>query len=84
MKWISRPQSDLDIVVFATREQRRRVGDLREAFEESSLPFRVDFFVWDDVPNSFREQIRADHVALLGGDDHNSNVAGVSQCTGDD
>ena len=32
-KWTSRPQSDLDVVVFATPEQSVRVGELREAFE---------------------------------------------------
>ena len=58
VKWTSRPQSDLDLVVFATPEQQRHVGDLREAFEESNLPFRVDLFVWDDVPEEFRERSR--------------------------
>ena len=63
-KRTSNPKSDLDIVVFSTPDQRARVGDLREALEESNLPFRVDLFVWDDVPNSFRKQISADHVAI--------------------
>ncbi len=65
VKWTSRPKSDLDLVVFASPEQGRQVGDLREAFEESNLPFRIDLFVWDDVPVSFREQIRVDHVVLV-------------------
>ena len=64
VKWTSRPQSDLDLVVFATPEQRRQVGDLREAFEESNLPFRVDLFVWDDVPEAFRKQIETEHVVM--------------------
>ena len=63
-KWTSHPQSDLDMVVFARLEQARRVSDLREAFEESNLPFRVDLFVWDEVPESFRKQIEADHVVF--------------------
>ena len=58
-KWTSRPQSDLDLVVFATPEQNGRVSDLREAFEESNLPFRVDLFVWDAVPEQFRKHIEA-------------------------
>ena len=65
VKWTSRPQSDLDLVVFATPEQAGRVSDLREAFEESNLPFRVDLFVWDDVPEQFRKQIEAEHVVLV-------------------
>ena len=65
VKWTARPQSDLDLVVFATPEQAGRVFDLREAFEESNLPFRVDLFVWDDVPEQFRKQIEAEHVVLV-------------------
>ena len=64
VKWTSRPQSDLDLVVFATPDQQRRVSELREAFEESNLPFRVDLFVWDDVPEQFHKQIEAEHVVL--------------------
>ena len=65
VKWTSRPQSDLDLVVFAAPEQERRVSDLREAFEESNLPFRVDLFVWDSVPEQFHKQIEAEHVVLV-------------------
>ena len=65
VKWTSRPQSDLDLVVFAAPEQARRVSDLREAFEESNLPFRVDLFVWDSVPEQFRKQIETEHVVLV-------------------
>ena len=64
-KWTSRPQSDLDMVVFATPEQADRVSNLREAFEESNLPFRVDLFVWDAVPEQFRKEIEREHVVLL-------------------
>ena len=64
-KWASRPQSDLDLVVFATPEQNGRVSDLRQAFEESNLPFRVDLFVWDTVPEQFRKHIKREHVVLV-------------------
>ena len=64
-QWTSRPQSDLDLVVFATPEQNGQVSDLREAFEESNLPFRVDLFVWDSVPEAFRKHIKRDHVELV-------------------
>ena len=66
-----RPQSDLDMVVFATPEQAGRVSDLREAFEESSLPFRVDLFVWDAVPEQFRNRIEAEHVVFAREDGRN-------------
>lgn len=64
VKRTARPYSDLDMVVFATPEQKRQVSDLREAYEESNLPFRVDVLVWDEVPESFRRNIKATHVVL--------------------
>ena len=65
VKWTSRPQSDLDMVVFSALEQHRKISDLREAFEESNLPFRVDLFVWDEVPEQFRKEIEADHIVMV-------------------
>ena len=82
-KWTARPQSDLDMVVFATPEQSSRVFGLREAFEESNLPFRVDLFVWDDVPERMQRQIEDDHVVFsteklssttLGSEDENVSL----------
>ena len=65
VKWTSSPKSDLDLVVFAVPEQIGQVSNLREAFEESNLSFRVDLFVWDEVPEQFRKQIEAEHVVLV-------------------
>jgi len=64
-KQTSGPRSDLDLVVFSQTEQQRQVANLREAFEESNLPFRVDLFVWDEVPANFRNVIEKDHVVLI-------------------
>ncbi len=63
----ARPWSDLDLVAFTTPADKARVSALREAFEESNLPFRVDLFVWDDLPESFRENIRARHLVVQPG-----------------
>ena len=60
----SRPGSDLDMVVFSPPEQGPEVSELREAFEESNLPFRVDLFVWDEVPEIFQEEIERGHMVL--------------------
>ncbi len=65
VKWTARPQSDLDLVVFTKPEQEHNVSELREAFEESNLPFRVDLFVWDTVPDQFRKQIEIEHAVLV-------------------
>lgn len=64
----ARPKSDLDMVVFAGHAQCRRVYDLKEAFEESNLPFRVDVFIWDSMPGRFRERVLSDHVVLVAGE----------------
>lgn len=67
VKWTSRPDSDLDLVVFAKPEQSRNVHALKEALEESSLPFRVDVLVWDVISNAFHDNIRKDYVELVSG-----------------
>ncbi len=64
VKWTARPQSDLDLVAFASGEQQAAVFNLREALKESSLPFPVDLFIWDELPESFRKRIEAEHVVL--------------------
>ena len=66
VKWTSHPASDLDLVAFAKPEQGPRIAELREAFDDSFLPFRVDLFVWDDVPRDFRTRIEAAHMVLAG------------------
>lgn len=64
VKWTARPDSDLDLVVFTTPSQRQRVVELKEALDESSLPFLVDIHVWDEVPEKFHEIIRREYVVL--------------------
>ncbi len=65
VRWTSNTRSDLDLVVFSSPEQDIAVAELREAFEESNLPFRVDLFVWDQVSDSFQKQIEQEHVVLI-------------------
>ena len=65
VKGTSRPASDLDLVVFARPEQGAQVAELREAFEESSLPFPVDLFVWDETPESFRKRVESKYGVLV-------------------
>ena len=69
VKWTARPQSDLDLVAFTSCEQKAAVFNLREALEESSLPFPVDLFIWDELPESFQKRIEAEHVVLVEGED---------------
>ena len=64
VRWNAQASSDLDLVAFAAPEQRRQVSDLRYAFEESNLPFRVDLFVWDETPERFRTNILKEYAVL--------------------
>ena len=60
----AKPHSDLDLVAFSSKEQREDIYALREAFDESILPFRVDLFVWDDIPEHFKGNILSERVVL--------------------
>jgi uncharacterized protein len=64
VKFTARRNSDLDLVAFTTPAQQRQVSDLKEALDESNLPFLVDLHVWDDVPEKFHDIIRSDYVLL--------------------
>ena len=60
----ARKYSDLDLVAFADTSQDKQITDLKEAFEESNLPFRVELFVWDEIPEHFHNEIQNNHIEL--------------------
>ena len=64
VSFTAEPSSDLDMVAFASKEQNQAVANLREAFEESCLPFRVDLFVWDELPKEFHKNIEKASVVI--------------------
>ena len=64
VKFSAQSYSDLDLVVFSSPEQSVAVYELREAFDAGSLPFRVDLFVWDELPERFHKTIREHYVVL--------------------
>ena len=65
IKGTARPNSDLDLVVFTTPEQRSLVSRLKDELAESSdIPFVVDLHVWDEIPQQFREIIRKNYVVF--------------------
>ena len=59
-----RRYSDLDLVAFTAPGQSARAANLREAFEESDLPIRVDLFLWDELPDSFQREIERQYAVL--------------------
>lgn len=64
VKGSARPNSDLDLVVFTTPAQRPHVSELKDALDESNIPFRVDLHVWDEIPERFHGIIRNEHQLL--------------------
>lgn len=63
----SHATSDLDLVVrnpVDLTQDQTRLGRLREALSESSLPILVDVLDWARIPESFREEISRAHVVL--------------------
>ena len=62
VKGTARPTSDLDLVLFLPAGRLAQLAVLREALEESSLPFRVDLHIWDALPADIQRHIEAQHV----------------------
>lgn len=65
VKGTAKPYSDLDLVALTSSDQQPTLFELKEAFEESDLPFRVDLFSWDEIPEQFKENIKKDKVLLF-------------------
>lgn len=70
VKGTARSSSDLDMVAFSTRQNEQALYALREAFDDSDLPFRVDLFAWDNIPDTFKDAIIAEHAVLHEGQRH--------------
>ena len=67
-KWEAKDHSDLDLVVKGESElDRGIIADLKDAFAESDLRFRVDVVDWHAVSGAFRDAIEADSVTIRDG-----------------
>ena len=63
--WTAWEYSDLDLAVVSHEPlDRRASANLREAFEESDLPIRVDVVDWTTLTDGFRQAIEGDCVVL--------------------
>lgn len=65
--WKATEKSDLDCVVFGATETD--IAALREAFDDSDIPFEVQVFAWDALPKDFQENIRERYFILQQGGD---------------
>jgi len=62
--------SDLDLAIdFNSRLMPMSLlADLLHDFEESSLPYKVDIVDWNAIDESFKKNIAADRVFIMGKD----------------
>lgn len=61
----ARKHSDLDLAIVGDgRIDTSTLNRLREAFEDSELPFRVDVLDWNAVSESFRNVIDNAYIVL--------------------
>ncbi len=62
----AKPHSDLDLVVLGDERLPIELSArLEHAFDESTLPFKVDLVEWATASDAMRERIRATAVPLV-------------------
>jgi len=55
----AKPYSDIDLAVISKEGlDKNKLWELREAFEESDLPFSVDVLDWNRLSKSFQDSIK--------------------------
>ena len=63
--WTAKDYSDLDLAVVGEGPlDWRTLSRLKEAFEESELPMRVDVLDWRATSENFHRQIQRDYVVV--------------------
>ena len=63
--WTAKDYSDLDLAIVGKGPlDWKMLGHLKEAFEESNLPMRVDVLDWNSISENFRRAIKQDCVVI--------------------
>ena len=64
-KWTAKDYSDLDLAIKCHQKLAPgKLDEIRDAFEESELPFHVDLLDYEDISSEFREIIDSGHEVL--------------------
>jgi type I restriction enzyme S subunit len=64
-KWTAKEFSDLDIAIIGDKPLSIALtADLREAFQESALPFKIDIVDWANITPSFQQVIQAAKIQI--------------------
>ncbi len=73
--WRARETSDLDLALMTDEPLAlARMADLRAAFTDADLPFRVDILDWASTSESFRRVVEAEHAVLAPTSAEQANV----------
>ena len=65
VKWTAKDYSDLDLAVIGSEPLTlRQLRRLKEAFEESYLPIRVDVVDWQTLADRFKQVIEAEYEVI--------------------
>jgi type I restriction enzyme, S subunit len=68
-KWTAKQASDLDLAVVDTKRlPAKKIMSLKEAFEESILPMRVDVLDWHTITSEFQRVIEEGFEVIQGGE----------------
>ena len=63
---MAKPRSDLDLAIKAESAlDWKLLAEIKETFQESELPFRVDVLDWNDIAESFRKAIEITGFEIL-------------------
>jgi uncharacterized protein len=62
----AKPWSDLDLAIKADSSlDWKLLEEIKEAFQESELPFRVDLLDWNEITVAFRKAIEKSGLKIL-------------------
>ncbi len=62
VSWTATERSDLDLIVF--KASSREFSEVKDAFDESNIPFIIQILRWEDIPTDFRKNIKEKYVVL--------------------
>jgi type I restriction enzyme S subunit len=64
-KWTAKEFSDLDLAIIGDKPLSIALtADMKEAFQESALPFKIDIVDWASITPSFRQVIQAAKIQI--------------------
>ncbi len=68
LTWTAKNYSDLDLAIVCKKKLADKIlYALKEDFEESDLPFRVDVLDWNSISQEFQTVISRDYEVLQNG-----------------